>query len=122
MQLNGEVLSPGCGPETTASAAMRVRRPQPSSTATARMECGGVWGYANLLKILKNRKHPEHKSMKEWLGRAFDAAAFDLETTNLWLRKQKGPRVTEPSCAKSSWAGTTTMSDPQHAQPASLIP
>ena len=28
-------------------------------------DCGGVGGYGNLLKILKNRKHPEHKSMKE---------------------------------------------------------
>ena len=58
-------------------------------------DCGGVWGYDNLLKILKNRKHPEHQSMKEWLGRAFDAEAFDMAKTNLWLRKLKWPRVTE---------------------------
>jgi len=66
-----------------------------------------VWGYDNLLKILKNRKHPEHKTMKEWLGRAFDAAAFDVGKTNLWLRKLKWPRVTELNCARCSWAGTT---------------
>ena len=63
-------------------------------------DCGGVGGYDNLLKILKNRKHPEHKSMKEWLGRPFDAAAFDVEKTNLWLRKLKWPRVTEAQLRK----------------------
>ncbi len=63
-------------------------------------DCGGVWGYDNLLKILKNRKHPEHKSMKVWLGRPFDAAAFDVEKTNLWLRKLKWPRVTEAQLRK----------------------
>ena len=57
-------------------------------------DCGGVGGYENLIKILKNRKYPEHKSMKEWLGRPFDAAAFDVGKTNLWLRKLKWPRVT----------------------------
>ncbi len=63
-------------------------------------DCGGVWGYANLLKILKNRKHPEHGSMTEWLGRPFDAEAFDPAKTNLWLRKLKWPRVTEAQLRK----------------------
>ncbi len=63
-------------------------------------DCGGVWGYADLLEILKNRKHPEHKTMKEWLGRAFDAEAFDVVKTNLWLRKLKWPRVTEAQLRK----------------------
>ena len=58
-------------------------------------DCGGVWGYENLLKILKNRKHPEHKNMKAWLGREFDPETFDVEKTNLWLQKLKWPRVTE---------------------------
>jgi len=63
-------------------------------------DCGGVWGYADLLKILKNGKHPEHKTMKEWLGRAFDAEAFDVAKTNLWLRKLKWPHVTEAQLRK----------------------
>jgi hypothetical protein len=57
--------------------------------------CGGIWGYVELLKALKNRKHPEHRSMKEWLGRTFDSECFELTTTNTWLRKLKWPRVTE---------------------------
>lgn len=63
-------------------------------------DCGGVGGYDNLLKILKNRKHPEHKTMKEWLGRTFDATAFDVGRTNLWLRKLKWPRATEAHLRK----------------------
>ena len=63
-------------------------------------DCGGVWGYKDLLKILKNRKHPEHKTMEEWLGRAFDAEAFDVGKTNLRLRKLKWPNVTEAQLRK----------------------
>jgi len=63
-------------------------------------DCGGVWGYANLLKILKNRKHPEHRSMREWLGRPLDAEAFDSAKINTWLRKLKWPRVTEAQLRK----------------------
>jgi Plasmid pRiA4b ORF-3-like protein len=63
-------------------------------------DCGGIWGYAELLKTLKNPKHPEHKTMKEWLGRSFDAKAFDVAKTNLWLRKLKWPRVTEAQLRK----------------------
>ena len=63
-------------------------------------DCGGVWGYAELLKTLANRKHPEHKAMKEWLGRPFKPDAFDAAKTNAWLRKLKWPRVTESQLRK----------------------
>jgi hypothetical protein len=58
-------------------------------------DCGGIWGYAELLKALKNKKHPEHRSMKEWLGRPFDPELFDVAKANHWLGKLKWPRVTE---------------------------
>jgi len=63
-------------------------------------DCGGIWGYVELLRALKNRKHPEHKSMKEWLGRPFDAESFDVANANHWLRKLKWPRVTEAQLRK----------------------
>ncbi len=63
-------------------------------------DCGGVGGYDALLKILRNRKHPEHETMKDWLGRAFDAEAFDVGKINLWLRKLKWPHVTEAQLRK----------------------
>jgi hypothetical protein len=58
-------------------------------------DCGGLGGYERLLKILKNNKHPEHRSMKEWLGRPLNPEFFDETKTNLWLRKLKWPRVSE---------------------------
>ena len=58
-------------------------------------DCGGPGGYEELLKTLKNRKHPEHKSMKEWLGRPFDAEAFDPAEVNLWLPRLGWPHLTE---------------------------
>ncbi len=88
----------------------KVLPPDPASATTAVClegaracppeDCGGPWGYAELLKTLKNPKHPEHSSMKEWLGRPFDAEACDLAKTNTWLRKLKWPRVTEAQLRK----------------------
>jgi hypothetical protein len=63
-------------------------------------DCGGIGGYVELLRALKNRKHPEHKSMQEWLGRPFDPESFDIAKANHWLRKLKWPRVTEGQLRK----------------------
>jgi hypothetical protein len=45
--------------------------------------------------------------MKEWLGRPLDPEAFDVEKTNLWLRKLKWPRVTEAQLRKVIMARLT---------------
>jgi hypothetical protein len=63
-------------------------------------DCGGIWGYAELLKALKNPKHPEHESMKEWIGGSFDSKSFNPVKVNLWLKKLKWPRVTEAQLRK----------------------
>lgn len=63
-------------------------------------DCGGIGGYADLLKVLKKPKHPEHKAMKEWIGGDFDPNAFDKAKVNLWLGKLKWPRVTEAQLRK----------------------
>ena len=88
-----KILPPDAAAATTALCLDGARACPPE-------DCGGVGGYENLLKILKKPKHPEHKSMKEWLGRAFDAETFDVEKTNLWLHKLKWPRVTEAQLRK----------------------
>ena len=56
-------------------------------------DCGGTGGYADLLKIVRNPRHKEHKSMMEWLGGRFDPSAFDVEETNGFLRMLKWPRT-----------------------------
>jgi len=40
-------------------------------------DCGGPWGYEELLKKLGDPSHPEHAEMVEWLDRPFDAGRFD---------------------------------------------
>jgi len=36
-----------------------------------------VWGYADFLTAISDPTHPEHDSMLEWAGGAFDPKAFD---------------------------------------------
>jgi len=40
-------------------------------------DCGGVGGYYDFLKIISDKKHPEHDSMLEWAGGKFDPEEFD---------------------------------------------
>jgi len=40
-------------------------------------DCGGPWGYQELLAILADPTHPEHRERAEWLDRPFDPDAFD---------------------------------------------
>lgn len=40
-------------------------------------DCGGTWGYRELLEILADPTHPEHEERLEWLGRTLDPDAFD---------------------------------------------
>ena len=45
-------------------------------------DCGGIWGYEDLLKAVRDPKHPEHKEMMRWVGSEFDPDAFDLTMVN----------------------------------------
>lgn len=40
-------------------------------------DCGGTWGYRELLDVLADPDHPEHDERRDWLGRPFDPEAFD---------------------------------------------
>ena len=42
-------------------------------------DCGGIWGYAELLEIIRNPEHEEHEEMLEWVGGEFDPEHFDVE-------------------------------------------
>jgi hypothetical protein len=53
-------------------------------------DCGGIWGYSDLLEILADPAHKEHEDRLEWLGLSsaagFDPGAFDLDQINSGLR------------------------------------
>ena len=49
-------------------------------------DSGGIWGYYELLKAVKNPKHKEHQEMLDWLGGPFDPGHFDLQKINAELR------------------------------------
>jgi len=48
-------------------------------------DCGGVWGYEELLEVIQDPENPEHEDMLEWLGDDFDPEEFDLDGVNRGL-------------------------------------
>lgn len=48
-------------------------------------DCGGIWGYAQLLETLADPENPEYEEMKEWAGE-IDPDHFDLAATNRRLK------------------------------------
>ena len=52
-------------------------------------DSGGTQGYDNVLKTLKNKKHPRRKELIEWLGGedAYDREYMDLKEINKQLMK-----------------------------------
>lgn len=56
-------------------------------------DCGGLWGYYDLLDALKDSTHERHEELVEWAGPYLDAEAFDLESVN---RRLAGMRIPTP--------------------------
>ncbi len=50
-------------------------------------DCGGPWGYAELLAALADPAHEQHVELSQWVGGSFDDAAFDLDQINADLAK-----------------------------------
>lgn len=52
-------------------------------------DCGGVWGYADLLEVLKNPQHEEYDELVDWIGdEHFDPEYFDKDEVNELLREK----------------------------------
>ena len=45
-------------------------------------DSGGIRGFYGNLEIMKDRKHPEYKETKRWLGKGYDPERFDKEKVN----------------------------------------
>jgi hypothetical protein len=48
-------------------------------------DCGGPWGYAELLPILADPAKRQHNEMREWIGKDFDPEAFSVEDADASL-------------------------------------
>lgn len=69
----------------------RVAEPAPATTyprcvagerACPPEDCGGAWGYGELVDALADPRHERHEKLLEWVGGSFNAAKFDLTEVN----------------------------------------
>ncbi|MGV3772260.1 MAG: plasmid pRiA4b ORF-3 family protein [Verrucomicrobiales bacterium] len=59
-------------------------------------DCGGIPGYYQMLEALGNPKHPEHRSLRNWVGYEFDPTEFSV----LWVNKQFAALSEKPAAGK----------------------
>lgn len=52
-------------------------------------DCGGPWGYGDLLAALNDPAHEEHELLTEWAPPGFDADAFDIEEATRTMRSPR---------------------------------
>lgn len=55
-------------------------------------DCGGPWGYAELLEIIADPSHDRYEELSEWLSDDFDPERFDLDEVNECLSPPKKAR------------------------------
>jgi hypothetical protein len=48
-------------------------------------DCGGIWGYYEMLQIIEDPKHERYEELIDWLGGSFDPEYFNIEGINLIL-------------------------------------
>jgi len=56
-------------------------------------DCGGVGGYYDLLEIIADPNHEEHKNMITWLGGKYDPEEFALEKMKFDNPKKRWKRA-----------------------------
>jgi hypothetical protein len=52
------------------------------ASAAPKEDSGGVWGWANMCRILADPEHPEHEDYLEWIDDVPDPHAFDIALVN----------------------------------------
>lgn len=73
-------------------------------------DCGGAWGYMELLEIVADPKHEEHDERKEWLGDDFDPEAFDAEAITAAMQASQARRASRRRSASASARRTASSS------------
>lgn len=52
-------------------------------------DCGGVWGYYDMLQTIDDPGDPDYEDVVEWLGEGFDPESFDIRQVNASLQKTR---------------------------------
>jgi len=52
-------------------------------------DCGGIYGYVELLEIISDPEHEEYLDTMTWLGGQFEADFFDIEAVNQKLHSMR---------------------------------
>ena len=52
-------------------------------------DCGGSWGYTELVEALADKEHPQHEDMMEWISE-YDPEEFNMEECNAALISRFG--------------------------------
>lgn len=72
----------------------KIEDPKPNATyplclagklACPPEDCGGIYGYYNLLNAIADPDHEDHEDLAEWLDEDFDPDAFDIDEVNAIL-------------------------------------
>jgi len=65
-------------------------------------DCGGIWGYDDLLEIIRDPTHEEYDRMTEWLGGPFDPEEFNIDQVNRSLRRfHQSIKIKRPDVPKA---------------------
>ncbi|MBS0209130.1 MAG: plasmid pRiA4b ORF-3 family protein [Planctomycetes bacterium] len=79
-----EILFEGCPP-------VDPKAKYPLCLAGARAcppeDCGGIWGYYELLEVIRDPKHEDHENRLEWIGGSFDPEEFDPQKTSKEMKR-----------------------------------
>jgi len=51
-------------------------------------DSGGIYGYQEMLKVLKNKNHPDYQDISEWIGKDFDSDYFNIDQVNELLQEE----------------------------------
>jgi len=80
-------------------------------------DVGGVSGYASFLEAWRNRHHPEHQEMRQWVGKHFKPELFSVQQVNAALAffisiNSQSQQVLRPKRLSLSSAGLTALTGP----------
>ena len=85
--------------------------------ACPREDCGGVEGYAEMLRVLADPTDEEHESMLQWAGGRYDPERFDLEIANMRLRRAPLREAKSARDRALAWRALSLAQPPHRRQP-----